>query len=152
MTPYLWLCVLGVMIDPVYPAGWFAVESPQPFLVGEPHSVIDPLWYDAERGVWRLTGTTYARVPVFLAPGQPACVWFAGDLDRPRVCLPQGWKRTDADRNGAVTSRDIAEFLSAWVVSATSGGADPRGDFNADLHANTADISAFLSLWLEEAE
>jgi hypothetical protein len=139
-----WLCTLGVMIDPgaPQPHGWFAVESPAPFLVGHPHDPIDPLWYDADRGLWRMTGTTWGAVPVILAPGQAACLWFAGDLEGPRLCLDPGWSRADADLSDRVDSRDISAFVGLWV----SG---PRGDFNADLHTDSADLSAFLSAWLE---
>lgn len=151
MSGTVYVCSLGLMFQPPYPAagGWFAVESPWPFSVGQPHHVIDPLWYDAERDIWRMTGTTWAAVPVFLAPGQSVCIWFAGDLGGPAYTEPC-WRPADADRSGVVNSADISAFLSRWFGSLASGGDDPSGDINADLHVDSADVSAFVSLWLAD--
>jgi len=151
MSHTVYVCTLGLMIQPPYPAagGWFAVESPWPFAVGHPHWVIDPMHYDDVRGVFRMTGVTPYRVPVFLQPGQPCCLWFAGDLGGPAYTEPC-WRPADADRSGVVNSADLSAFLSRWIGSLASGGDDPSGDINADLHVDSADVSAFVSLWLAD--
>jgi hypothetical protein len=48
---------------------------------------------------------------------------------------------TDFNADGVVDTRDVLDFLNAWVVR------EPRADFNGDGTVNTQDVLAFLNAW-----